>query len=48
MRFLYGAAALIIFTIFISYAKAHGMVVSDDVVLLCMTIAVASGVAGGD
>lgn len=48
MRFLYGAAALVIFTTFISYAKAQGMIVSNDVELLCMTIAFASGIAGGD
>lgn len=48
MRFLYGAFALVIFTAFILYAKAHGMIVSDDVVLLCMAIAFASGIAGGD
>ena len=48
MRFLYGAFALVIFTAFILYAKAHGMIVSDDAILLCMTIAFASGIAGGD
>ena len=48
MRFLYGAAALVIFTAFISYAKVHEMIVSDDVVLLCMAIAFAGGMAGGD
>lgn len=48
MRFLYGTVALIIFTTFVAYAKAHGMIVSNDVVLLCMTIAFAGGIAGGD
>ncbi len=48
MRFLYGALAFIIMAWFISYGKAHGMIVSDDVVLLCMAIAVAGGMAGGD
>lgn len=48
MRYLYGMFSLILITVFISYARANGMVVSNDVVLLCMTIAFASGVAGGD
>lgn len=48
MRYLYGIISLILVTGFISEARARGMVVSNDVVLLCMTIAFASGVAGGD
>lgn len=48
MRYLYGIFSLILVAGFISEARAHGMVVSNDVVLLCMTIAFASGVAGGD
>ena len=48
MRFLYGAIALVIVTAFITCAKAQGVIVSNDVGLLCMTIAFASGIAGGD
>lgn len=48
MRYLYGIISLILIAGFISEAIAHGMEVSNDVILLCMTIAFASGVAGGD
>ena len=48
MRFLYGALAFIIMAWFISYGRAHGMTVSDDAILLCLTIAFAGGMAGGD
>lgn len=48
MRYLYGIFSLILITGFISEATAHGMEVSNDVILLCITIAFASGVAGGD
>lgn len=48
MRYLYGIISLILVTGFISAAGTHGMIVSNDVVLLCMTLAFASGVAGGD
>jgi hypothetical protein len=48
MRYLNGIITLFLIGGFISYAQKCGMVVSNDVVLLCMTIAFASGVAGGD
>ena len=48
MRYLHGIFSLILVTMFIAYAKTYGMVVSNDIALLCMTIAFASGVAGGD
>lgn len=48
MRLLYGIISLFIVASFVTYAKTHGVIVSNDVELLCMTIAFASGIAGGD
>ena len=48
MRFLYGIVALFIVAGFITYAKTQGVIVSNDAELLCMTIAFAGGMAGGD
>lgn len=48
MRFLYGALALIIWSILGLYMISQGVAVSNDMQILSTAIVVAGAMAGGD
>jgi hypothetical protein len=47
MRFLYGIIALFLWTLFLQYLHSMGLKISDDVILISLSIITAGAMAGG-
>ena len=48
MRFLYGVIAFVLASLIMTKMRESGCVISDDAVLISMSIITAGAIAGGD
>ena len=48
MRFIYGAIALIAWSVFEAWITGQGIAISNDIQILSTAIVVAGAIAGGD